>query len=56
MPRKSSFSERIRKTLRVSEKPTWKEIWSMFKITLLGFALVGTIGFIAQLITNWISG
>ena len=53
MSSKRSLREKIEKTLRVAEKPDWNEIWTMLKITLLGFGLVGAIGFIIQYV--WIT-
>jgi len=51
---KRSLREKIEKTLRVAEKPDWNEIWTMLKITLLGFGLVGAIGFIIQYVWTFL--
>ncbi len=48
--------EAIRRTLKVARKPTWDDLWTVFKITFLGFLLVGVIGFLLQLAVALMSG
>ncbi len=54
MSKERSIREKIEKTLKVAEKPNWEEIWTMLKITLLGFGLVGGIGFIIQYVWTFL--
>ncbi|HDI86567.1 MAG TPA: protein translocase SEC61 complex subunit gamma [Candidatus Korarchaeota archaeon] len=48
--------EAIKRTLKVARKPTWDDLWTVFKITFLGFLLVGLIGFLLQLAVTLMSG
>ncbi|MDK2464339.1 MAG: protein translocase SEC61 complex subunit gamma [Candidatus Korarchaeota archaeon] len=48
--------EAIKRTLKVARKPTWDDLWTIFKITFLGFLLVGLIGFLLQLAVTLMSG
>ncbi len=51
-----SFLENVRRTLKVAAKPSSDEIWLLFKVTFLGFMVVGAIGFLFQLAGAMISG
>jgi protein translocase SEC61 complex gamma subunit len=51
-----SFWEDVKRTLRVASRPTYDEIWQMFKITIIGFLIVGFIGFVFQLVGSLITG
>ena len=51
-----SFWEDVKRTIRVASKPTYDEIWQMFKITIIGFLIVGLIGFVFQLAGSLMTG
>ncbi len=42
--------EDLKRTLKVARKPGWEDLWTTFKITFLGFSVVGLVGFVIQLI------
>lgn len=46
----SEFIESTRRVLTVAKKPNWEEYKLMLKITLLGIALIGLLGFLIKLI------
>jgi len=48
--------EDIKRTLKVARKPTWDDLWTVFKITFLGFLLVGIVGFLIQLAVTLMGG
>ncbi|RLG48205.1 MAG: protein translocase SEC61 complex subunit gamma [Thermoproteota archaeon] len=50
------FAEAVRRTLSVSRKPTYQDLWRSFKVTLLGFTVVGVLGFLIQLATTMLAG
>ncbi len=64
MPKQKTSKKRSRaglwdyivQTLKVAEKPSWDDIWNTFKVTLLGFLLVGVIGFLIQLMALYLVG
>ncbi|MGB9630466.1 MAG: protein translocase SEC61 complex subunit gamma [Candidatus Methanodesulfokora sp.] len=51
-----SFWEDVKRTIKVASKPTYDEIWQMFKITIIGFLIVGLIGFVFQLAGSLMAG
>lgn len=53
---KSDLWDYIVQTLKVSEKPTWDDVWNAFKVTVIGFLLVGVIGFLFQLTAVYLVG
>jgi protein translocase SEC61 complex gamma subunit len=44
------FWENTKRIIKLSKKPTRKEIWMQFKISMLGLFAVGTVGFIIKLL------
>ncbi len=53
---KGGLWDYIVQTLKVAEKPSWDDIWNTFKVTVLGFLLVGIIGFLIQLAALYLVG
>ena len=51
----SNFIESARRVFHVAYKPTRKELSLLTKVTLLGVAIVGVIGFIVKVLF-WIVG
>jgi protein translocase SEC61 complex gamma subunit len=45
------FSDSAR-LLRIARKPSRKEIWVVIKVTVVGIAILGFIGFIIQIVGN----
>lgn len=48
------FWENTKRIIRLSRKPTRKEIWMQFKISMLALFAVGVVGFIIKLVFNFI--
>lgn len=48
------FWENTKRIIKLSKKPTRKEIWMQFKISMLGLFAVGTVGFIIKLLFSFI--
>ncbi len=46
----SEFIESTRRVLTVAKKPNWDEYKLMLKITLLGIAIIGLLGFLVKLV------
>ncbi len=51
----SNFLESARRVLRIASKPTRTELWLLLRITFLGVAIIGVIGFIVKVLF-WIVG
>jgi protein translocase SEC61 complex gamma subunit len=49
---KASFFERSIRILRLASKPGWKEYRAAFQISILGLSIVGSIGFVIQLLAT----
>ena len=47
-----SFLNSCIRTLKLSSKPSKKELWLSLKISFLGIGVVGIIGFIVRLIAS----
>ena len=47
-----SFMNSCIRTLKLSSKPSKKELWLSLKISFLGIGVVGIIGFIVRLIAS----
>ncbi|RLI26744.1 protein translocase SEC61 complex subunit gamma [Candidatus Bathyarchaeota archaeon] len=47
-----SFLNSCIRTLKLSSKPSKKELWLSLKISFLGIGVVGIIGFIVRLISS----
>lgn len=44
----------LRRLLRLSVKPTWKEYWLSLKVCLLGMGLIGIVAFLIRLLASLI--
>lgn len=44
----------LKRLLRLSVKPSWKEYWLSLKICLLGIGLIGAVAFIIRLLASLI--
>lgn len=53
---KSNLWDYIVQTLKVAEKPYWDDVWNTFKVTIIGFLIVGTVGFLFQLAALYLVG
>ncbi len=40
----------FKRVVMITKKPTWDEVWRTTKITAAGTIIVGTLGFIIQMI------
>ncbi len=40
----------FKRVIMITKKPTWDEVWRTTKITAAGTIIVGTLGFIIQMI------
>jgi len=49
---KASFFERAIRILRLASKPGWKQYNLALKISILGIAVIGTVGFVIQLLAT----
>ena len=49
-----SFAEECRRVLRVTKKPTRPELMNVVKVSGIGIALIGLIGFALHLINKMI--
>jgi len=49
------FIASARRLLRVAAKPSREELWLLVKVSLLGVAIVGVIGYIVRVLF-WIVG
>lgn len=48
------FWENTKRIIKLSKKPTRKEIWMQFKISMLALFAVGIVGFIVKLVFNFL--
>lgn len=48
------FWENTKRIIKLSKKPTRKEIWMQFKISMLGLFAVGIVGFMIKLLFSFI--
>ncbi|MBS7642471.1 protein translocase SEC61 complex subunit gamma [Candidatus Bathyarchaeota archaeon] len=44
----------LRRLLRLSVKPTWKEYWLSLKVCLIGMGLIGMVAFLIRLLASLI--
>ncbi|MDH5770223.1 MAG: protein translocase SEC61 complex subunit gamma [Candidatus Bathyarchaeota archaeon] len=51
-----SFLSQCKRLLRLSKKPTRREIWLFIKILLIGLAIIGITGFVIRLISSMFMG
>jgi protein translocase SEC61 complex gamma subunit len=49
------FWENTKRIAKLSNRPSRKEIWLQFKISMLGLFAVGAVGFIIKLIFSFIT-
>jgi protein transport protein SEC61 subunit gamma and related proteins len=50
-----SFIQSARRLFHVAQKPDWEETYLLIKISLLGVAIVGGIGFVIRILF-WLVG
>ena len=48
------FWENTKRIIKLSKKPTRKEIWMQFKVSMLALFAVGLVGFVIKLLFNFI--
>ncbi|MGQ4874414.1 MAG: protein translocase SEC61 complex subunit gamma [Promethearchaeia archaeon] len=48
--RLSTFFTNARRILKIANKPTSKEYWTVFKIVAIGMVILGVLSYIIQLI------
>jgi protein translocase SEC61 complex gamma subunit len=46
----SEFLESSRRLLQATTKPSREELWTLFKISMLGLIVLGTIGFMVRVV------
>ncbi|MFH1448149.1 MAG: protein translocase SEC61 complex subunit gamma [Candidatus Micrarchaeota archaeon] len=51
----NSFIQRSMRVLRVSYRPKSQEYWMIAKVTGLGMALIGLVGFLITIIFNYVN-
>jgi len=51
-----SFISECKNVLRLSRKPTRRDIWLSIRIILIGLAIIGIVGFIIRLISTMFTG
>ena len=44
------FLENANRIIRLSHKPGWSEFIDTVKVSLLGFGVIGTVGFVIQVV------
>jgi len=49
------FWENTKRIIKLSKKPTRKEIWMQFKISMLALFAVGAVGFVIKLLFLFVS-
>ena len=49
-----SFGEECRRVLRVTKKPTRPELMNVVKVSGIGIALIGIIGFVLSMINKMV--
>ena len=49
-----SFAEECRRVLRVTKKPTRPELMNVVKVSGIGIALIGIIGFVLSMVNKLI--
>ncbi|RLI31021.1 protein translocase SEC61 complex subunit gamma [Candidatus Bathyarchaeota archaeon] len=52
----TDFLRSSARLLRRAKKPSWKELWTLIKISALGITLVGAIGFLTRLLSYLLQG
>lgn len=48
--RVAQFWENTKRIVQLSQRPSRKEIWMQFKLSMLGLFVVGAVGYIIRLI------
>jgi protein translocase SEC61 complex gamma subunit len=48
--RVAEFYENTKRIVQLSQRPSRKEIWMQFKLSMLGLLVVGAVGYIIRLI------
>jgi len=51
-----SFISECKNVLKLSRKPTRRDIWLSIRIILIGLAIIGIVGFIIRLISTMFTG
>ncbi len=51
-----SFFYECKRLIRLSRKPTRRDVWLYVKIVLVGLAVIGIVGFMIRLISTMFTG